>query len=275
MSIVFIGGGNMASALIGGLIAHGQAPEDIRVVEINPESARRLGDEWHVRTCQDAADAMTDVGTLVLAVKPQQLSGVVRALPPLAADVRVISIAAGIRTSDLSRWLDGHDNIVRAMPNMPALVCKGAAGLFALPGVPTEDRLHAQSLMRAVGSAIWVEREEDLDAVTAVSGSGPAYVFYFMEALLESARVLGLEESAARILVMDTILGAAELVKVRGESPATLRRQVTSPGGTTEAALALLEQAGVKSSVVQAIQAAAARARELGERLAQDAEVSR
>ena len=271
MSILFIGGGNMASALIGGLLAHGQAATDISVVEINPDAAQRLRSSWGVTTHAEAAPAVAGAGTLVLAVKPQHMAAMAQALPPLSPDVRVISIAAGVRTALLSRWLKGHGNIVRAMPNTPALVQQGAAGLYAMPEVSQEDRLHAQSLLRAVGSVVWVTREADLDAVTAVSGSGPAYVFLVMEAMLKAARALGLDEAAAHTLVLDTVQGAAMLAKAGPDAPAELRRKVTSPGGTTEAALAILNAAGLEQIFSQAMHAAAARSAELGDGLARAA----
>ncbi len=270
MSIVFIGGGNMASALIGGLIAHGQAPSDIRVVEIQPDAAARLRADWGIETYSEALPALEGAGTLVLAVKPQSLRAVLASLPRLGSDVRVISVAAGIRTDSLSRWLHGHVNVVRAMPNTPALVRQGTAGLYAMAGVSKEDRLHAQSLLRAVGSVVWVEKESDLDAVTAVSGSGPAYVYYLMEAMIKAARSLGLSEATASQLVQDTVLGAAQLAKSATEGPESLRRKVTSPGGTTEAAIAVFEQEQMESTVAQAIQAATRRARDLGEQLDRD-----
>ncbi|MDE2344471.1 MAG: pyrroline-5-carboxylate reductase [Betaproteobacteria bacterium] len=267
MSILFVGGGNMASALIGGLISHGQSPDDIRVVEIQPEAAERLRQEWGVQTYGSMPAAIGQASTLVLAVKPQQLRQVLAELPPLSAEVRVISVAAGIRTDSLSRWLRGHANIVRAMPNTPALVRQGVAGLYAMAGVSEEDRLHAQSLLRAVGSVVWVEKESDLDAVTAVSGSGPAYVFRFMEAMIKAAVSLGLDENSARLLVLDTVLGAAQLAKESPDSPETLRRKVTSPGGTTEAAIAVFEGAGLEPIVIEAVQAASRRSCELGDKL--------
>jgi pyrroline-5-carboxylate reductase len=258
----------MASALIGGLITHGQPADEIGVVEIDAHAAERLQSAWGVAIYRDAAPALIEATTLVLAVKPQQLAAVAGALPPLDPNLRVISIAAGIRTASLSRWLQGHGNIVRAMPNTPALVQRGTSGLFAMPDVSADDRIHAQSLMRAVGSVVWLEREEDLDALTAVSGSGPAYVFLFMEALLSAARSLGLDEASARTLVLDTVRGAAELAVSSPDSPAELRRKVTSPGGTTEAALAVLQSSGFEDLIGEAVAAAAARSRELGDVLA-------
>lgn len=272
MSIVFIGGGNMASALIGGLVAHGQPISHIGVVEIQTEVAARLQQRWGIRVHATVAQALQDAGTLVLSVKPQQMQAVTQAMPALPADLRVISIAAGIGTALLSRWLKGHVNIVRVMPNTPALIQQGAAGLYAMPQVSDEDRLHAQSLMRAVGSAVWVAQESDLDAVTALSGSGPAYVFLLMEAMLKAAQQLGLDAATAKTLVLDTVQGAAMLANGGSDSPAQLRQRVTSPGGTTEAALAVLHSARMEQRIVEAIQAAAQRSRTLGTQMEQAAE---
>ncbi len=269
MSIIFIGGGNMASALIGGLVAHGQPISHMGVVDIQPEVAQRLHQRWGIRVHSTVAEALPDAGTLVLCVKPQQMQAVTEAMPLLPADLRVISIAAGIGTALLSRWLKGHVNLVRVMPNTPALIQQGAAGLYALPQVSAEDRLHAQSLMRAVGSAVWVQQESDLDAVTAVSGSGPAYVFSLMEAMLAAAQQLGLDAATAKTLVLDTVQGAAMLAKAGPESPTQLRERVTSPGGTTEAAMSVLNAAGMQQTIGEAIRAAAQRSRDLGARLEQ------
>jgi len=270
MSIVFVGGGNMASALIGGLLAHGQPVNQIGVVEIDASAGAKLQGTWGVKVYTEAAPALADAGTLVLAVKPQQLAAVTRALPALDTSLRVISIAAGITTTALSRWLKGHTNIVRAMPNTPALIQQGTAGLYAMPGVPPDDRVHAQSLMRAVGTAVWVEREEQLDAVTAISGSGPAYVFYFIEALQRAAQELGLDANAAHALALNTVKGAALLAAGSEDSPLELRKKVTSKGGTTEAALAVLEQSGFADILKDAAAAAARRSHELGQSLGQD-----
>jgi len=179
----------------------------------------------------------------------------------------VISIAAGIRLADLARWIGGRERLVRAMPNTPALVHAGITGLYAGAPVRADDRQAAEDLLAAVGSTLWFERESDLDVVTAVSGSGPAYVFYAMEALERAARDLGLAEGAARSLALWTFVGAAKLAIERGEDPARLRAQVTSRGGTTERALEVLEAAGVKERFVEAVKAACERSRELGEAL--------
>jgi pyrroline-5-carboxylate reductase len=270
MSIVFVGGGNMASALIGGLVAHGQPVDQIGVVEIDTAASAKLQAAWGVKVHAQAAPALADAGTLVLAVKPQQLAAVARALPALDPSLRVISIAAGITTAALSRWLKGHTNIVRAMPNTPALIQQGAAGLYAMPAVSPDDRVHAQSLMRAVGTVVWVEREEQLDAVTAVSGSGPAYVFYFIEVMQRAAQELGLDADTARTLALYTVKGAALLAAGSEDSPLELRQKVTSKGGTTEAALAVLEQGGFAKILKDAIVAAAQRSHDLGQSLDQD-----
>jgi pyrroline-5-carboxylate reductase len=189
----------------------------------------------------------------------------VKPLLPLAARAVVVSIAAGIRLADLSRWLGGHAVLVRAMPNTPALVHAGVTGLYAPPAVDAAGRDSATRLMAAVGEVVWLPREEDLDAVTAVSGSGPAYVFYFLEAVEQAGRELGLEPGAARTLALGTFAGAAKLARDRGEDPAVLRAQVTSKGGTTQRALETMEASQVKCRIVEAVKAAAARSRELGD----------
>ncbi len=267
MNITFIGGGNMASALIGGLLKQGFAAAAIHGVEIDPKARARLAADYGI-ACHEAPDAAAlEADIIVLAVKPQQLRGVAAAIAPQLKSQLVISIAAGVRAADLSRWLHGYARIVRAMPNTPALVRAGITGLYALPAVSAREREEAQRILGAVGECLWVEDEPLLDAVTAVSGSGPAYVFYFMEALEAAAVELGLSEAAARALALATFLGAARLASQSDESPATLRARVTSKGGTTERALASLEQAGVKAAINAAVKAAAARAKELGDEL--------
>ena len=186
-------------------------------------------------------------------------------LAPLLKDHLVISIAAGIRASDICRWLGGHARVVRAMPNTPALVRAAVTGLYALPGVSAQQKQHAEAILAAVGSVLWLEREELLDALTAVSGSGPAYVFYFIEALQQAARELGLDAAQARQLSLETFLGAARLASQSDEDAATLRARVTSKGGTTERALQSMEHDGVRSAIARAIHAAHERARELGD----------
>jgi pyrroline-5-carboxylate reductase len=265
MKVTFLGGGNMGSAIIGGLVARGFPAEAITVIEPAAPAREALVSRFGVAARESAGPDLPAADALVLAVKPQQMREAVRALLPLAKATLVVTIAAGIRIADLSRWLGGHAAIVRAMPNTPALVHAGVTGLFAPPAVGPEGRASAEELLGAVGRTVWLPREEDLDAVTAVSGSGPAYVFYFIEALEEAARELGLPPEAARLLAVGTFSGAAALAAERGEDPAELRRQVTSKGGTTERALDRMQAEAVKARFKAAVAAACARSKELGE----------
>jgi pyrroline-5-carboxylate reductase len=270
MNITFIGGGNMAGAMIGGLVRKRWPRKAIRVVEISAPARAALARALKVRT-QAALDAKAaDADCIVLAVKPQQVREVAGALKPRLARQLVITIAAGIRLKDLSRWLGGYQRIVRVMPNTPALVHEGISGLYAPAAVARADRAAAEKILGAVSSCIWVEREQQLDAVTAVSGSGPAYVFYFIEALERAARELALPADTARRLAVETFTGAARLAAGSGEAPGTLRARVTSKGGTTERALAAMEADRVKEAIVRAVRAAAARSRELGDELGKD-----
>jgi pyrroline-5-carboxylate reductase len=270
MKLAFIGGGNMARAIIGGLIAKGTRGTDIVVVEPDPAARLRLMADFVVRTAERPGEELSRVDGLVFAVKPQQMREAAMAAAPHLTDPLIVTIAAGIRVDDLSRWLGGLERIVRAMPNTPALVHAGITGLYAPSVVGTADRGSAESLLSAVGSIIWFEREADLDAVTAVSGSGPAYVFYTIEALERAARDLGIAEGAARSLALWTFVGATKLAIERGEDPAVLRAQVTSKGGTTERALQVLEGAAVADRFVEAVKAACERSRELGDQLGKD-----
>lgn len=264
--VSFIGGGNMAAAIIGGLVASGTDPTDIEVVEIHPDTRAQLAGRFGVVTHADLAEARLHA-LIVLAVKPQSLPAVATALAARLAGQLVLSIAAGVRVDDLSRWLGGHTRIVRAMPNTPALVQAGIAGMYAAPGLNHEARSQAESVLRAVGSVVWVEAESLLDAVTAVSGSGPAYVFYFIESLEAAAIAQGLAADTARQLALQTFLGAAKLALESGEEPAVLRQRVTSKGGTTERGIAALEAAGVRQAIDQAVAAASRRCAELGDEL--------
>ena len=270
MNITFIGGGNMASAIIGGLIRKRWPRRSLQVVEIAPSARAQLAraHKVKVRAALDAGAAGSDC--IVLAVKPQQLREAARALGPRLTRQLVITIAAGVRIEDLSRWLGGYPRIVRVMPNTPALAAAGISGLYAGRAVNSTGRAAAQRILGAVGATLWVEREDDLDAVTAVSGSGPAYVYYFIEALERAARELGLAADAARRLALETFSGALTLAAQSGEPPATLRERVTSKGGTTERALALMEAERVQDAIVRAVKAAAARSRELGDELGKD-----
>ncbi len=263
MTITFIGGGNMASALIGGLLQKGWSADGMRVVEIDAAQRERLAGRFGVATT-----ATPEVGpddTVLLAVKPQHMREAARGLIGRLDRQLVITIAAGIRLHDLARWLGGYRRLVRCMPNTPALVHCGITGLYALPEVGPEERKRAEAVLNAVGRTVWFEQEALLDAVTAVSGSGPAYVFYFMQALEEAAVSLGLEPPQARLLALETFYGAAALARQSEAPVASLRAQVTSKGGTTERAIAVLEAARVHSHIEEAVRAAHARAVELGE----------
>jgi pyrroline-5-carboxylate reductase len=232
----------------------------------------KLVGEFGVGTLAAPGSELAAVEAVILAVKPQNMREAARALAPHVGDSLFVSIAAGIRLEDLSRWLGGRTRLVRAMPNTPALVHAGVTGLHAPEGVGAPDRDAAEQLLSAVGATLWFERETDLDAVTAVSGSGPAYVFYAMEALESAAKKLGLADGAARSLALWTFVGAAKLAIERGEDPAVLRKQVTSKGGTTERALEVLEAGGVKPRFIEAVEAACQRSRELGDALGKDKE---
>ncbi|MGH8630678.1 MAG: pyrroline-5-carboxylate reductase [Burkholderiales bacterium] len=265
MRILFVGGGNMAGALIGGLLQQGFSAGDFKVVDISAEARSRLSARCGVQAVADLDAVRGDFDVVLLAVKPQHMAGVCKMLAGRFKRTLVISIAAGIRTGDLERWLAGHQRLVRAMPNTPALLRAGVSGLYAAPGASAQDRHDAQRILGAVGSVVWFDSEAALDAVTAVSGSGPAYVFYFIESVEEAARSLGVDAAAARKLALDTFLGAARLAVEGEDPPAVLREKVTSKGGTTERALASLNAADVKAHIVAAVRAAAERARELGD----------
>lgn len=267
MKIAFIGGGNMAGALIGGLVQQGLDPNDVQVVEVNADARAALTQQFKLQIFPSICPAAVQADLIVLAVKPQQLCAVARELQPHLRTQLVISIAAGVRAQDLSRWLGGYPQVVRAMPNTPALVRAGVTGLYALAGVSASQRGQAQQVLEAVGSCVWLADEGLMDAVTAVSGSGPAYVFYFIEALEAAALDLGLSPEQGRELALATFFGAAQLARSSQDDPATLRAKVSSKGGTTECAIQALEQADVKNLIRRAVQAAAQRSRELGDAL--------
>lgn len=270
MQISFVGGGNMASALIAGLLEQKWPSRDIRVVEIDPGARERLAGELKVEAHADLASGIAGSECIVLAVKPQSMREVARSLAAVLGDALVVSIAAGIRHADLARWLGGHPRLVRAMPNTPALVLAGVTGLYAPETVAHADCRRAEHILGVAGATLWVDREEQMDAVTAVSGSGPAYVFYFIEALEKAAGELGFAREAARMLALETFSGAVKLAAQSADSAATLRERVTSKGGTTERALAELDQSGVRAAIARAVHAAAERSRELGETLGRD-----
>ncbi|HUY84282.1 MAG TPA: pyrroline-5-carboxylate reductase [Steroidobacteraceae bacterium] len=263
--LAFIGGGNMAAALIGGLIRRGAKPAQIAVADPSDERRRRLAADFGVATFPDNVRAAEGAEVLVLSVKPQQLRAVALGLAPKLAQSPplVVSIAAGIPHAALGRWLGPGVPVVRAMPNRPALKGSGATALYAAAGMGAPYRRRAESIMRAVGTAVWVERESQMDTVTALSGSGPAYFFLLMEALESAAHERGLPFEVAHQLTLATALGAAQMACASAESLAALREQVSSKGGTTEAALAVLDAAGLRATVARAIAAAERRSADL------------
>ena len=263
MEICFIGGGNMANALIGGLLKNNFSAAQISVVEINSDNRRTLQNQFSVRATDNLADGIAGSKVIVLAVKPQQLHTVAIELAPLLTGQLLLSIAAGIRGTDLARWLNSH-HIVRAMPNTPALIQSGITGLYALPEVNAAQRDLAQTIMAAVGETLWLTDEAMMDALTAVSGSGPAYVFYFIEALQRAAIELGFNAADAQRLAAQTFLGASKLAASSTEEVSQLRARVTSKNCTTERAVQSMEGAHIQQKVITAVQAAAARSKEMG-----------
>jgi pyrroline-5-carboxylate reductase len=270
-NIGFIGGGNMASALIGRLAGTLLEPSRIHVVDINADKGGALSRQWGVSTATRADAQLANCDVCVLAVKPQHARAAMPDLLPCIGSQLILSVVAGITTTDLSRWLNGHAAIVRTMPNTPALVGQGVTGMFAMSGTEDAQRRIADKIMRSVGQTFWVEKESDLDAVTAVSGSGPAYVFYFIEALQEAGMALGLDEKQAADMALATFRGAALLADQSGEPASVLREQVTSPGGTTFAALTTMEAGNLKALVARAVKAASDRSVELGIAFGQEA----
>jgi pyrroline-5-carboxylate reductase len=264
-TLTFIGGGNMAASLIAGLIADGWDPARIRVADNSHKRLQQLSQQFPISTGTDNCDAADQTDIIVLAVKPQVMKSVALELASLVARQQplVISIAAGIPAGALGNWLGKSTAIVRTMPNTPAMVQSGATALYANEHVSEEQRSIAESILRAVGVAIWVEDEAQMDAVTALSGSGPAYFFLFMEALQAAGVELGLPQETARLLALQTAFGAAKMALESNEDAATLRRQVTSPGGTTEHAIRAFQEGALETLVSKALLAAAKRSREL------------
>ena len=268
LKIAFIGGGNMATALIAGLAGKLTAGANIHVIDPNAAALDQLRAQYGVVTAPAAGGALSVCDVIVLAVKPQSMREVAAQLLPLlnaAAPPLVVSIAAGIRAVDLSRWLGGYQAIVRCMPNTPALIGEGITGMVAADGVSAAQRGAADAIMRAVGATVWLDHEDKIDAVTAVSGSGPAYVFYFIEAMQQAATELGLSAEQGKQLALATFAGAAQLAVDATEPVDVLRERVTSKGGTTYAALTSMEAAGVKGAIVEAVKAAALRGKTLGD----------
>ena len=262
-TIAFVGGGNMASSLVGGLLRSGHPATGIRVAETDPDRAESLRTRFEVTVRGKAQDIVAGADTLVLAVKPQQMKAALEGLQPDPGTC-CVSIAAGITLASLQTLLGSSLHYVRCMPNTPALLGCGISGLFAEDSVPEAARQRAEHILRAAGEVCWVQRESDLDAVTAVSGSGPAYVFLLVEAMREAGESLGLPADVSARLAAQTCIGAARMIESGDVDVTQLRTQVTSPGGTTEAAIQSLEQAGLRSIFKQALSAAAARSAELG-----------
>jgi pyrroline-5-carboxylate reductase len=274
-NITFIGGGNMAFSLIGGLIAGNCPGSNIHVSDPNQEGLASLTQQFGIQPFHaNNKGAIEGADAIVLAVKPQILAEVATEIGPMIQDQTnaplVISIAAGIREGDLQRWLGGEQAIVRTMPNTPALLQSGATALYANRHVNEPQKNLAESILRAVGTTVWLDDEAQLDAVTALSGSGPAYFFLFMEAMEAAGQSLGLSAENARRLTTQTAFGAAKMALERPESSAELRQKVTSPGGTTEKAIGIFQQQGLEALVSTAMQAAQQRSIELADLLGQD-----
>jgi len=269
MKITFIGGGNMASSLIGGLIADEFTIADICVVDIDPEKRQYLSKQYGVQTFAELAPALEHVDVAAFCIKPQNFQEVIQAA---AADIRkrkplILSIAAGIRTSDIAAWLGDSVAIVRAMSNTPALLRCGASGLYANSETSQTQRDQAESILRATGIVEWVEDESLIDVVTALSGSGPAYFFRMMESLASAATQMGLPHDVAHLLTIQTALGAARMALESGDDIATLRQRVTSPGGTTEQGLQVMENNNIDQLMTDILDAARKRSIELADQL--------
>lgn len=264
-TIGFIGAGNMAASLVGGLVARGVDPARLLAADPQAATLQALVQQHGIQPCADNASVVRQADIVVLAVKPQVMQAVLASLAPVVAERQplLVSIAAGISIASMAQWLGGNPAIVRCMPNTPALVQRGASGLFANPQVSPAQREQAEAILAAVGIVLWLEHEAQIDAVTALSGSGPAYFFLFMEAMMAAGEQLGLAPETARALTLQTALGAGEMASRSEVDVVELRRRVTSPGGTTERAIAHFEAQGLRATVAGALQAAAERSREL------------
>lgn len=265
--IGFIGAGNMARSLAGGLIAQGIAPQNILMSDTQATALEQVQQTLGVQTTLNNATVIQQAHTVILALKPQGMKKLLESIQTTAQTARplLISIAAGISCASLHRWLGQPLPLVRCMPNTPALVQMAATALYATTQTTTQQRQQAEQILSAVGLAVWVEEEIQLDAVTALSGSGPAYFFYLMEAMIQAGEKMGLSATLSQQLTLQTALGAAYMAQHSKLDPATLRAQVTSPGGTTAAALAVLEQQQVANHFIAALKAAQIRASELAE----------
>ena len=262
----------MAVSLIGGLIADGFDNQNIVVADIDANQRQTLGKRFNIQTFDNAPAAAQVADTLVLAVKPQALKNVAQEIASVVQSQKplVISIAAGIGTADIARWLGGEATIVRAMPNTPALVQCGASGLFANPQVSEKQREDAETILRATGLTVWMDSEDQINAVTALSGSGPAYFFRIMESLATAGQELGLSQQAAHLLTLQTALGAAKLAMESSDNIAKLRQSVTSPGGTTEQGLRVMEEHDIDGLFKEVVQAAYERAKQLADEWGND-----
>jgi pyrroline-5-carboxylate reductase len=264
VQIAFIGGGNMASAIIGGLLRQGMRPDQFIVIEPFADTAAKLQRDFGIHALPQAGAALQHAQLVVWAVKPQLFCEAAAPVAPFTRAALHLSVAAGIRTDSISRWV-GTARLVRCMPNTPALVGQGMTALFPCPQVSDADKALVEQVIATTGQSLWVTQESQLDAVTALSGSGPAYVFYFLEAMTEAGMGMGLTQAQAYQLAVATFSGSASLAAASSESPEVLRQRVTSKGGTTYAALTAMEAAGMKPAFVQAMRAAEQRARELGD----------
>lgn len=262
-TLAFIGGGNMASAIIGGLVKQGTPAKRILVVEPFEEARQRLQTQFGVRVLAAADATLADAGLVIWAVKPQTFKEAAQQTRNFCANALHLSVAAGIRSDSIANWL-GTERVVRAMPNTPALVGLGQTGLFARPAVTTNDKTWIEQVVATTGAQLWVKDEPLLDAVTAISGSGPAYVFFFIEAMVEAGVKMGLTAGQATQLAIGTFEGASQLAKTASEPPSVLRERVTSKGGTTYAALTSMQNAHVGELFQTALAAAQQRAHELG-----------
>jgi pyrroline-5-carboxylate reductase len=268
-SIAFIGGGNMASAIIQGLLLRGCPREKITVVEPFAEARDRLLGQFGISAQELAGPCLDTAKVVVWAVKPEIFQAAAGPALVHTGQALHLSLAAGIPSQNIARWLC-TDRVVRAMPNMPAMVGKGIAGLFARPSVQGRDREQVEQIVRSTGEFLWVDVEEKLDAVTAISGSGPAYVFYFMESMTAAGVDMGLTLEQAHQLTLATFAGASELARTSGDPPHVLRQRVTSKGGTTHAAISVMDGAGLKPQFERALQAARFRAQGLGQEFSSD-----
>ena len=263
-TIAFLGGGNMASAMIGGLIKQGMLPSDILVVEPYEPTRDKLRQDFGIQAMAAPSNLLVTAGLMIWAVKPQIFKDAAQQIGSYASKALHFSVAAGIRSSSIAQWLNS-DNIVRSMPNTPALIGQGITALFARPTVSVASKAWIEVVVAGMGQFLWLEEESQLDAVTAISGSGPAYVFYFLEAMTEAAVKMGLSAEQGRHLAISTFSGASELAHRSDEPLETLRQRVTSKGGTTYAALMSMEGDDIKSHFIKAMQAAQIRAKELGD----------